>query len=749
MTAPPLTWATPLGSGSVLLAGLVLALLLILRSRRERLHLPILALRTAALLLMLTLLLGPETAEHKEVESPRPNVVVLVDQSLSMTTVDATTSDGETCSRIDALRQTWLDPDVVAQIGEVATVRFLAFDSRTRPTELAQLNANPPTGEQTRLGRALELLLENAGIDDVVLLSDGADTDGAVFTALAGEARAAGTRIHAAVPGQPNLAPDASLLLAAQADVVYAGQTTSLRISIMHRHLSGTGARLLVRERGEDGPIIFDDVVTLGGDAAIDIEITPVLREGMDAETIEYVASIEPASTEIDTSNNLRRTFVRITGEQIRVCIFEGAPYWDTTFLARILRDDPQFDVTAVHALGVDIEDGVAVPRVHVVRESEDDVLWPSTEAELAEFDIILLGRGIEFFFPGIDARLLTRYVTDRGGALVFLRGATNSSTDPDALRMLEILDEISPVAWGDDILPGGHAGLTPEGMRRSALSDETATPNAFAGLPNVLATTVAAEERALTSVWLRRTDDPNALAEETDPAIVAYANAGRGRVLAVLSDGLWRWAFLPRAMRTQAGVYRLFWSRTVRWLAMGGEFLPGQSVSFTPDRIAGRPGDTIGLRMRTRTLDSSDTQPVVRIEHDGQPIERIVLSRAAADPTSYVGAFTPRREGVHQLTLDHHEQSITAQIAVYEDRPELLETAAQRAQMEELCAQTGGLLLPLNDTQPLIEALRTRQAAQDTLRDRQPAWDLPVVFGGLVLLLSTEWFLRRRQGLR
>ncbi|MEO1129888.1 MAG: vWA domain-containing protein [Planctomycetota bacterium] len=749
MIAPSLTWATPLGSGAVLLAGIALVILLALRAHRERMHPLILVLRVASVLLLLGILVGPEVPVDTETESSQPNIVLLVDQSLSMTTPDATTADGDACSRFDALRQTWLDPDIVAQLSDIAAVRFLAFDARTRPADLARLNADVPTGDQTRLGRALELLLRNAGIDDIVLLSDGVDTDGAPLTDLAGEASAADTRVHVVVPGQPNLAPDASIMLAAQADVVYAGQSTSLRVSIMHRHLSGMAARVLVRERGDDGPIILDDVVTLGRDAAVDVEITPTLQDGTDAESIEYVATIEPAMPDIDTSNNARRTFVRVTGKQIRVCIFEGAPYWDTTFLARILRDDPQFDVTAVHALGIDIEDGVAVPRVHVVRESDDDVLWPSTDAELAEFDVILLGRGIESFFPGIDARLLTRYVTERGGALVFLRGATNRSTDPDAMRMREILDEISPVTWGDEILPGGHAGLTPEGMRRSALGDDTATPRAFADLPNVLATTVAADERALTSVWLRRTDDPNILATDTDPAIVAYASVGRGRVLAVLSDGLWRWAFLPRAMRTQAGVYRLFWSRTIRWLAMGGEFLPGQSVSLTPDRIAARPGDTIGLRMRTRTLDPSDTQPIIRIEHDGQIAERVRLTRSASDPTSYVGAFTPPTEGVYLLTLDDDEQPITARVAVYEDRPELLDTATRRAQLEALSTQTGGLILPLDDIQPLVDALQIRRSAVDAPQERQPVWDLPVVFGGIVLLLGVEWFLRRRQGLR
>jgi hypothetical protein len=83
-----------------------------------------------------------------------------------------------------------------------------------------------------------------------------------------------------------------------------------------------------------------------------------------------------------------------------------------------------------------------------------------------------------------------------------------------------------------------------------------------------------------------------------------------------------------------------------------------------------------------------------------------------------------------------------------YSDRVETRFVASDEELMAVLAEQTGGAMLPLEalDTLPgKVEAFASLAARQV---DRADAWDRPPVFLFLVLMLSVEWFVRRRAGL-
>src|SRR5690606_25356870 len=49
--------------------------------------------------------------------------------------------------------------------------------------------------------------------------------------------------------------------------------------------------------------------------------------------------------------NNSRWVFLQVSTDRIKVAMFEGEPYWDTKFLARVLREDPQVELTSIYSL--------------------------------------------------------------------------------------------------------------------------------------------------------------------------------------------------------------------------------------------------------------------------------------------------------------------------------------------------------------------------------------------------------------
>jgi len=755
------------------------------------------ALRIAALGCIGCLLLNPSRTASTPDELDRPGVVLLVDRSQSMSLPDESLKE-RACTRFDALRAAWLEPNTIARLEANAQVRFAAFDGRVEPATLESLLSTVPDGNESRLARSLEMLLGAASaregsrrVSDIVVLSDGIDTDGRSLAPIAPQAVASGVRIHAFVPGADAQPPDVSLSAMVDNPLVYEGQPVSLKLRIRQRGYEGRSVRLVVREiSGESGSgegrqrLITERTIVLDSPMELDVPLAPAREAGSASQVsvVEYAARVEPLPGEADVANNERRVFVQVTAERIRVCLFEAEPYWDSRFFISALRNDPQVELTTVHALGFDHPSRRDLPRVSVTRylpgaagSSEQTGLpAPLSEAALNAFDVVVLGRGIDAFFPGESAAALARFVTDRGGSLILLRGAPVAGSSPDAVRSAEILASVSPVEWGNAQLRAGRLVTTPEGRRLPPLDfsglTERAPEAVLSELPGMLAATEIVEEKALSVVWLRRGEGRNGSVEEPmttrdDPAAVAHVNVGRGRTLAVLTEGMWRWSFLPAELDRYSSVYQLFWSRAVRWLALGGEFLPGQAISLSLDRVSTPPGEAVTVIVRTREINPGRFEPRVRVfvpsdpggeqpredgSHHAAPQE-LNLERSATDPSRFTAVFVPEREGVHTVELQApgmHPDRLLARFAVYDDRVELVDTAARPELMKQLAEATGGRLLGTDGADQIIDVLRREAQAKLTSRVTRPAWDQFWIFALIVGIVGVDWFWRRRVGL-
>ena len=79
---------------------------------------------------------------------------------------------------------------------------------------------------------------------------------------------------------------------------------------------------------------------------------------------------------------------------------------------------------------------------------------------------------------------------------------------------------------------------------------------------------------------------------------------------------------------------------------------------------------------------------------------------------------------------------------------PELAAPGLQESVLEQLAVETGGRRFDLGEAPLLREALAERLAARSATTAVE-VWDMVWVFVLLVGLLSAEWTLRRRWGLR
>src|SRR5262245_54296626 len=206
------------------------------------------------------------------------------------------------------------------------------------------------------------------------------------------------------------------------------------------------------------------------------------------------------------------------------------------------------------------------------------------------------------------DRLRLERYVSERGGTLVFLAGkrsmpqafgTTAAERETDPLWRLLPITEVHEAKPPD----GFPITLTQEGRLSAFLQMESTLEQSdrrWAELPPHFWGLVGkAKPGAVPLAYYRgvaASTDPKRQAErERDSALVVRQNYGFGRVLYVGLDSTWRWRF-----KTGDTYHHKFWGQVIRWAASDKPLITGNEyVRFGTREPIYRAGQEIELIIR------------------------------------------------------------------------------------------------------------------------------------------------------
>lgn len=720
-------------------------------------------LRLLALAGVAWVLAGPSVMRGVEPGDRQPRISVLVDTSASMTERDVESSvdeSDEPMTRFDAIAQHWLEPAFLGALGERARLELLGFDESIHRLEPGQAAAHDPDGEGTHLLAAIERIVRaNDAPDVAVVLSDGRDTRDAMSDRLLGRLAEGTTRLFTVPLGAPHRGPHLALEAWPEADVLHAGESTTIHAAVSQH---GYADREIGVGLYHDGERIDARRIAFDDDRAarrVRFDVTPPGPGPRSVALREYELRLGgaeglEAADGSSQEHHRDRVFVQVSRERIRVALLEGEPHWDTRFLARVLRRDRRVALDAVHALG-------AERTLQLTDEQGERLALDALDAEaLGRFDVVILGKGAERFFPGNRAALLKQYIREHGGALVLARGRPFDMETDRGREAMAHLEPVAPVTWGEGELSRLRVALTPEGAQSPllALDEALAEPGddgddeqmLLTRWPQMIAATRIESTRAASEVLLRQAAKGQAPAM----ASLVHARAGRGRVLAVLSDGLWRWALLADDEQAERGVYELLWRRAMRWLAADGDFLPGQDVALTLDRTVAEPDEPVNVSVATRHAPEGFDPVLMRVDPAGAR-HRVRLERAPESATEWRGTLRAAEPGVHRLELHAPDQPelasaeapIVSHLAVRRRSIETLDTAARPEVLETLAERSGGASLALDETDRLLEFVRDLGQARRVAREPAYAFARWPAFAMIALCLGLEWLLRRRSG--
>lgn len=718
------------------------------------------SLRAAALALLVAAVAGPVASCLQPRVQPA-ELVLVVEDSASMA-LAAAASDTAAPSRWQASLAALSAVDsLVAQAHPGVRRTWLRGNGLQPLQEFSPRDAvvAPPSRHGTSftaLARRLREELAGRPVRAVVLASDGAETErGAPAAAAANAVAALPLRMVGVGPGA-DLA-DRAVVDVRHPEAAYLGQDVAVDFTIVEspgaaspaegsaRGGPATASRpspVIVTLRDSEGLVAADTVQATGAITPARLRFRP-RGEGLAGLRLEAA----PLDNERFLGNNAVTFVVDVRRDRLRVLVLAGTPGWDARFLAVAASSEPRLALTTAYP----------TPRGLVLADSLQPWEPPRNASGWGRWDaVVVTGWGGPE--AAIDWEGLSGAVEAGLGVLVLPSVASTPAGPPAALaRLLPVTAQ----PWRREAGPR-FAAPTAEGSAHPVFDGL-----AMQGAGNVLAalppwrevSRVAPREGAAVLLEAVPAGEPAGL-----PALVV-AEQGQGRVAWFGVGPVWEWAFWERPGgldRGQEQPARGLLRNLLVWLAAGDgggglQFAtrPGASQEGQPLRVTARWRDLRGEPVTDRVpeLEMRPAGPAA----DTTAVRTFEMTAVPGQPGDSAVEVPPPAPGRYQVRLrgrgDPPVAGASAEVLVTDTSVESAQVRQDRSRLEQLAARAGGSYHDLAEPGSLA-ALGQELLALDWggVGDRQrrrldllAGWPL---IAAVVLLLGTEWFLRRRHGL-
>jgi uncharacterized membrane protein len=698
------------------------------------------ALRGCVYLLLILFLFNPAFLESRVTKLRRP-LVLLLDTSQSMSLPRDPAPQAE--SRIESVKKILLQGEkpLVQRLAQAYDLRIYQFSTDVNAVALGAIPALKADGPGSRILDAVRAAEKQAGTAAVVLFSDG----------IANGEPPAGEPISLTVPvvsvgvGAPENFTDVRIADAGIPEFAFRGREVRLDFTVQAYGFKGKTLPLFFNR---DRSLISTRSFTVDQDPfeqKITLTYTPK-ELGLQSFTV----SVPPQPGEQITHNNRKEFKIDVRRDKIRVLTLSGAPSWNYRFLRMGLKQDPFIDLVSFVFLRTPT-DSVDVPdnQLSLIPFPTDEIFLE----ELKNFDVIFFDDfSNRSYFNALYLEKVRDFVRN-GGGLAMLGGIR--SFDSGGYRESP-LSEVLPVALdGKSSLRTGmsyRAILSPAGKTHPVtrlLPDAQANEEAWSKMP--LLTSLNPVSPANGEVLLRAGSD----GADTGRPLLVVGKFGKGRTLALMSDDFWRWSFLSVGEKGSPQNHLKLIRQAVRWLSQEPSLEQVEILSVGDRRV---PGEKLQFKIRVLKDDFTPAgHAAVRarvVDPEGERIPMDVVS----DGEQYSAEFVPVREGSYRLEV---EAELAGKLLGKDSKSFMVafpygETDDGRPRsdfLREVAQQSRGEFIPSSQwsekgLEQALEKLNKIAPAEIVERRQVRLWSNRWLFALLLLLLSTEWWFRRRWGL-
>jgi uncharacterized membrane protein len=702
------------------------------------------SLRLGVILLLAVMMIRP-TLVYTETTHLPATLLLLLDQSRSMSVEDEFGNQSRYRAAQLAIEQAG---DAFQEIDADFEIQGFTFDEALHPVPFEQGFDFPesPEGKETAIGRALESALERmAGkrVLGTLLMSDGAqrtlgsrnilpqeaatryrDAGHAIYTMRFGNTTALGQTRDLSLS---DLVANERVFVKNEMAVsgrlrAYGYVNETIPLELLFENDSGEmelvdRQEMEVTEEGESLPFQFLYAPTTPGQHKLTVRVAPQPKE-------------------LVKTNNRISTFVDVLKGGLKVLLIDTR-----RFEQKFLR------------MALDASADIHVDYLRI--SSSEDANPPDLSTFFApgKYAVYLLGDVDATAFRQQDLQQLAETVAD-GAGLMMLGGYHSFGAGGYARTPLQ---EVLPI----QLSAVDRQPLDGEIRKDLHYNDPLAVLPTTIGNRHFMLTMAATPENNL-ALWrsLPLLEGANRLGQVKSSGIVLAEGPGEepllvsqlygnGRVLAFAGDTTWQWW-----MQGYQDFHRRFWRQVVLWLAKKDESLdgdvwieidqrrvfPGTTVEFKI-HVRGESGKEIQSPEATATIRSPDgsEKEIPLVDENGTLIGSVRETRLPGDYALRVQAMTEEGET---------KQTSTRFLVVDQDM-ELENPAADPTVLQSLAAMTGGNSLVPEQLPDLLKELSSK--GEELIQKHQTTkslWDHWWLFLLFLVLISLEWFLRKRWGM-
>jgi hypothetical protein len=701
--------------------------------RRDRIIMTI--LRFVALVLLAVIALNPGHW-RQDSEEMKSEWVVLLDRSQSMATEDV---DGET--RWDEARRIAIKARSLTD--EEGALELMTFSGTLESVPGGDLTEVEPDGEMTDIlqsGRALLGRYRSGSkkLAGIILLSDGKQVADSTHDDLALRARSQEVPIYPIVLGGAVERRDIVLLPGRRQYVTFAGQKTRITAVLSAEGLGNI--RPIVSLHDSAGKELAKQRVSIsdGEKLNINFDVSPMTKG-----YYEYVFKVAAWDGEASEVNNVARTGVAVMDDRMSVLLTEGVPFWDSKFLAQLLRKQPNMSVASVYRLSSERFFRIEADSSNVTDHAKS--IFPDSVEEISPYDMIVFGKGVEYFLSSDRIKLLRSFVRDQGGCVIFARGKPYSGSFPE-------LESLEPLEWGTPLSSKFEFKPTQAGEDVGLFGDLLPAPDdpVWARLPELQYAYRASDMKTFVRVLAE--GSYNSAGKDRSVPLIVSRRYGKGVVIVLNAEGLWQWDFFPSI--PEAGkMYKELWIQLIQWAATYSEYLPGQEYALKLSDGSVLPDAPVRARVSYRGSDKVKAQPTIKVMRGDKIIQEFSAVKSGAEEDRWDAIFSLGEPGSYRIQLasadDLEGSGPCATLYVKPPTAEKDEVSADVPFLDKLASGSGGRIIEEEEIEGLLKRLEPEPEELDMGKAVWiPEWDKLWLVAIVLSLFVGEWFLRRRNGL-
>jgi hypothetical protein len=680
-------------------------------------------LRLLALAALVFILIQPQE-QTQDVTILRPQIAVLVDDSLSMNDpVDA--SQPRRSEQVSA----FFNSPATQQARQTYDFRVFNLDPAELPSGKppADFNANA-SNILSGVGQLIDHF-KGQPLAAVLLLSDGLDTSGFAKPETASYSVPVDT-FELEKPFTPK--PREQRISIAGADFpprVVVGWHSDIRISLAG---SGVSGKVVPVELWLAGRKVGDATTAFNQDEQtrqVAFQFTHE-RPGLD----QFEVRVKDAAADKEARAYPFTIDVAEPGK--RVLYVQNQLSFDYKFLRKAIVSDHNLQLSSFTRWAdgriVNLDDrGGAAPALDFSARG------------LANDAVVILGDLAPDALPAESWRNLKDYV-DHGGGLVLLGGPASY---PDPRMGQTALADVLPIKPPAAFKEGNFTvQITETGLHHPVFGPVFAQVKEFPPLLTAnVGGTVAPSAEVLMQILVDGQAQP----------LVAAVRFGKGRAVSVMSDSVWRWRLGAAQWRLDKSPYELFWTQLLDWLVpKEDQRTNSNAIEMFTERSSYVQGEKPEVRAVVQTTNGTPpaTLPLRLHTPDGRTLEYtlkpgVFPSRDGRSVHGYVAAVEPNVTGIFRAETSANlgGGKVVGEVRFVVTRPatEVTGKPIDRDFLQKLATATKGRYYPIGEWNNWPKDLHVEEQ-HSTHLELTDLWNRPVLLGLIMGLLAAEWITRK-----